>query len=160
MLRRLTNKRALTALGVMAVLAVAGAAFAYFTSEGTGTGQASVGSASNWEVTVEPATGTMFPGAGKSTIAYTVTNVGKGHQNLVTTTTAVAEDAEGNITEKGASVAGCKASWFETANTPPAEKDLAEGQSVNGEVVVTMKDTGEPQNACQGAHPDITIKAN
>jgi hypothetical protein len=156
MLRRLTKKRAFTALGVMAVLAVAGAAFAYFTSEGTGSTEASVGSATTWNVKVESA-GEMFPGVGESDIAYTVTNEGKGNQGLAGTEVTVASEA-GNILSGGKAVSGCKAEWFKVAYSS-ISGDLAAGESKKGTATVTMIDAEEDQNACQGKTPEIDVKA-
>jgi archaellum component FlaG (FlaF/FlaG flagellin family) len=158
--RQFTKKRALVA-GVVAALAVATGAFAYFTSTGSGTGSGSVGSASNWTVEVtSDSSEAIFPGAGSETLTYTITNAGKGHQNLEHTSVAVAAKG-GNITEKGVEVAGCKASWFKAVNTPPAlPHDLASGEKVTGTVTVSMEDASENQNACQTKKPEVNVEAS
>jgi hypothetical protein len=155
----LKKKRVLVGLTV-AMLAVAGAAFAFFTTTGTGTGQATVGTAGQWKVTPSAATGTMYPGAGESTIEYTVENTGKGHQHLAGTSTEVVNDGSGNVESHGVSVAGCLASWFSTKNTSPAAADLASGASETGTVVVTMEDAAVSQDACKEVTPDIKISAS
>jgi hypothetical protein len=77
MLRRVTKKRTLAALSVVAVLVGAGAAIAYFTSSGSGTGQASVGSSTAFTVNVAAATGgPLYPGSGSENLSYTVHNGG------------------------------------------------------------------------------------
>ena len=56
-------------------LGVAGGALAYFTSTGSGTGNATVGTATAWTVSVDCTTGGLLtPGVGTDTVAYTVTN--------------------------------------------------------------------------------------
>src|SRR5437588_12809181 len=82
MLRKLTKKRYL-ALVTVAVLAITGAAIAYFSSTGSGTSQAKVGSSTTLSVTFGAESGTMYPGTGTSTIPYTIANpAGSGVQNL------------------------------------------------------------------------------
>lgn len=160
MFRKLVTKKRALVLAVVAALAVAATAIAYFTSTGSGTGQASVGSATNWTVAVSSdSTEAIFPGAGSETLTYKVTNAGTGHQNLEGTSTEVASKA-GNITEKGVEVSGCKASWFSAVNHAPVlPHDLAHGETVEGTVTVSMENAAENQNACQGKKPDITVKA-
>lgn len=161
MFRRLTKKRSLVGLSVVASLAIAAGAFAYFTSTGSGTSQASVGNPSNWSVTFPTAaTGTMYPGAGSTVIPYTVTNSNTGHQQLSATTTSVVTETNGDIESHGADVPGCLASWFHTANTSPAANDLAGGASENGSVTVTMDDAAVSQNSCMGATPDVSVSAS
>ena len=64
-MRRFTKTRVIAALSVIGVLALAGGAFAYFTSTGTGTGNATVGSSSTYTVTVgAPTGGSLYPGSG------------------------------------------------------------------------------------------------
>jgi hypothetical protein len=159
MFRRFTRKRAVAALSVVAALAIAGAAIAYFTSSGSGSGQASVGTATAFSVTVSaPTGGPLLPGSGSENLAYTVKNPGSGTQNLSTSSAKVAKDSNGDVTANGASVAGCKASWFAAVNNAPTYGPLAGGASVNGSVDVTMpNNTTDNQDSCQSAQPDITV---
>ena len=118
----LKKKKVFVPLTGVVALALAAAAVAYFTSTGSGTGSATVGSATNWSVTFpNAASGTMYPGAGSTTIPYTVTNPSSGHQYLTGTTATVASSG-GNITQNGVAVSGCLASWFTPANTSPARE--------------------------------------
>jgi hypothetical protein len=154
----LMKKRVVVGLSV-AMLAIAGAAFAYFTTEGTGTGRGTVGTSTALTVTPAEPTGTIYPGEGASTFTYTVTNPGPGHQ-VVHTTTATVASLNTNITQGGVEVAGCKSAWFTAANTPPAETDLESGKSVSGSVKVTMANVTESQDSCKLAKPDITVHAS
>jgi hypothetical protein len=149
-------------LVVVAVLAVAGAAAAYFTSTGSGTGNATVGTSTGFTVAVgAPTGGLLYPGSGTDTLSYTVHNPSSGAQNL-SATSAVVASSGGNITQNGTPVVGCLSSWFTATNTPPTlPEDLAGGAtSAAGSVAVTMSDSGTSQNACENATPDITVSAS
>ncbi|MDQ6836498.1 MAG: SurA N-terminal domain-containing protein [Actinomycetota bacterium] len=162
MFRSFTKKRSIVALSIIAVLALAGGAYAYFTSSGSGTGAASVGTSSLFTVNPAAATGgPLYPGSGSESISYTVTNPSSGAQNLSGTTAAIASSG-GNITHNGTPVAGCLASWFTATNTPPTlPQNLAGGAtSTAGSVAVTMSNAAVSQNACQNQSPDITISAS
>jgi hypothetical protein len=160
MFRRLKGKRYVVVVSAVVAVAIAGAAIAYFTATGSGTGQATVGSSTPWEVTFGATTGTMYPGSGTSTVNYTVKNAGSGSQHLAGTTASVAHDGSGNVTSHGTSVSGCLASWFSVTNHSPAATTLASGGTVTGSADVTMKNEEESQDACQGKTPDITVSAS
>ena len=160
MLRRILKKRVMVAFTVVAVLAVAGAAVAYFTSTGSGTGSASVGSSTAFTVAVSPATGgPLYPGSGTESLAYTITNPGTANQNLSATTATVASSGA-NITSGGVAVPGCLAADFTATNVPPTYGNMAGGTSKSGSVTVTMTNTTANQDPCQGKTPDITVSAS
>ena len=66
------RKRVLVPMGLVAVLVVAGAAIAYFTTTGSGTGSATVGSSSAVTLHGTAAT-TLYPGT-TSVVNFTVDN--------------------------------------------------------------------------------------
>jgi hypothetical protein len=155
-------KGRIVALSVVAVLAVAGAAYAYFMSTGAGTGNATVGTATAFTVAVAaPTGGLLYPGSGTDTLSYTVHNPGAGAENL-SATTAVVASSGANITQSGTPVVGCLSAWFTATNTAPTlPQDLAGGgTSTAGSVAVTMSDSGTSQNPCENATPDITVSAS
>jgi hypothetical protein len=165
MLSTLTKRRVIVALCGLAALALASAAFAYFTSTGSGTNQtAAIGTASNFTVTFGTATGAMFPGTGTDSIPFTVTNAGSGSQQLSAVTATVNADVSGNVTSAGAPVPGCLAAWFTavpgtvtpTTLTPSGQP----GDSFSGTVTATMIDSGTNQDPCQGKTPDIKVSAS
>jgi hypothetical protein len=162
MFRRFTKKRVVVALSVVAALAVAGGAIAYFTSSGSGTGHGTVGSSTPFTVAVNDATGgPLLPGSGTETLAYTITNPSGGTQNLAHTAVAVHADANQDITDHGTSVAGCKAAWFSATDNAPTYGPIAGGAHVSGSVTLTMPDnTTDNQDPCQGSHPDIAVNAS
>jgi hypothetical protein len=105
MLRRFTKKRwAVGGLGAIAALALAAGAYAYFTSTGSNTSSATVGSPSTWTVTpgtvsytgdtsLTPQSSSCLPLSAKydgtdgtcavyETVPYTVKNPSTGNENL------------------------------------------------------------------------------
>jgi hypothetical protein len=167
MLRRFTRKRALVALTAIAVLGISAAAIAYFSTSGTGTGQAKVGTSTALSVTAGTTTGTMYPGTGTSTVPYTITNpTGSGVQNLSGTSVSVASDTTtgsptlGDILDHGTAVSGCLASWFTPTDHPPAYGEIADGSSKSGSVTVVMADVNSSQDSCKTHTPDVTVNAS
>lgn len=171
MFRKFFKKR-LAAVAFVGVLAVTGAAVAYFTGgSGSVTGSGTVGASTPWGITTGTPTWSgsltaLFPGATSNTelLPFTVTNNGNGHQSVANIAAAVAADASGNAkTAAGASITGCLASWF-TAAVDPANpalpSNLAPGGTYTGKIDLTMQDSGTNQNACQNAAPAVTITAS
>jgi hypothetical protein len=153
-------------IAIVVVGVAGGAAFAYFTAGGTGTGSAVVGSSSTWEVTAAGVTGgPLLPGSGTQTINYTITNTSTGSQQLTSTSAELTADSSGNVfdTETNATAAGCLASWFTVTNNPPPGLSLtvAGSASVTGaSVTVTMDESGTNQDACQDTSPQVTISVS
>ena len=71
---RFTKKRVIIALAAVGVLAIVGVAAAFFTSSGTGSGSATVGSTGNVTIDSVTITGDLFPGGDAATVSYTVNN--------------------------------------------------------------------------------------
>ena len=77
-----SKRRALFGLTAALLVVVAGGAYAYFTTNGTGTGTASVGSSS--AVTLHATvTGSLYPGS-SSPVTFTVDNPSSGKQRVGT----------------------------------------------------------------------------
>jgi hypothetical protein len=163
-MRRFTKKRAVAALCLIALLAVAGGAYAYFTSTGNGTGSGTVGSATNWGVSSTTSGGPMYPGttSGDETVAVTITNNGSGQQALNAFTISVANSngsAWTSSTTSHPTENACSANDFalggQTASgsytvTLTTPDNLAPGASYTDNVNLHMLDTGVPQDNCQG----------
>jgi hypothetical protein len=157
-----TRRRiAIVGMAAAMVLAGGGAAYAYFTSTGSGTGQATVGDAANWSVTPGLPSGTMLPGQGSTTIVFTVENMGSGNQEDDGDVVSMPTDGS-DITSEGTDVPGCLASWFTAsiATDNASGVDFTPGQSETVTVTVTMSDAATSQNACEGAAPDVTLSVS
>jgi hypothetical protein len=150
---------AITGIAAAMVLASGGAAFAYFTSTGSGTGSANVGSAGSWSVSQDDPSGTIYPGSGSTVITFDVTNNGSGDQQYSSATASV-NSSGGDITQSGTPVSGCLAAWFSATVTqdPHLGEDVNAGNTVQVTVKVTMpSDSSDNQDACENANPDVTL---
>lgn len=165
-MKRFMNKK-VAAIGLAAglVLGIAGAATAYFTASGNGTGQASVGSNGTWAVAQSgSAVGSVVPGSGTSIVTFTATNNGPGGAGIdsATQVTVSVNSKNGDITQGGTELVGCSASWFSASldsagPTPAYATSVASGDSYSIPVDVTMSDSGTNQDVCIGATPDIDL---
>lgn len=146
----ITKKRALTTLFAVFALAIAGAAYAYFTSTGSGTGTASVGTSSSLTLhgTV---TSTLYPGT-SSPVTFTVDNPSSGSERVGTISLAsVTADAEHS---------GCKVSAFKMS--PVTVNQVfghGNGQEVHATGTLSMENTEENQDACQGAELTLHLSS-
>lgn len=175
MLRRFKSKRAIAALSVVGVLALAVGAYAYFSSTGTGTGSATTGSSTAFTVASTADTGgDLVPndaiGTGVvDTIHYSVTNPSTGKQNLNHTVISVA-GAGGSAWSARAdqNKPACTASDFSVGGATvgtsltSAENagDLTAGQTVNNSVSLQMVDNGQNQDNCQGVTVPLYFSAS
>jgi len=144
------------------VLGGAGAALAYFTSTGSGTGNATVGASANWAVaTSAPTGGPLYPGTGTDTVAYTVTNTDSGFQELNGTSAVLTTDAAGGVfdTTTQAFVDTCQASWFTVTNTS-VSGDVAASADLSSSLTISLNDSGTNQDFCEHLAPQVTISAS
>lgn len=176
MKRLFDRKRRLLVFGVPTVIAlgIAGAAYAYFTTSGSGTGSASVGT--NTAMTIQgTTTGTLYPGTSES-VSFTVSNPSPGHQQLGTITLSDIRAcvgtgsswsgtySGGSCSNSGTEATSCED--FSAAASNPTTTDfwmapIAENQDVAGnsnDVAVTnpgtlyMNDLDSSQDACENAN--------
>jgi hypothetical protein len=170
----ITRRKLAIALGTVGAIAAAGIAVAYFTgASGSGTGSGTVGSSTAWSVAVNSGSATytpagytaIYPGSGSEAIPFTVTNNGKGAQNLRTLTYTIKNDGGSPAnaeTSTGTVITGCQAGWFAAsadAGNAALPSDLAAGGTYTGKADITMTDSGTTQDACQGAAPGVIVTA-
>jgi hypothetical protein len=141
-------------LAAVAVLAVAGVALAFFTSSGTGSGTASVGTDAG--VTIDPVTiaGTLYPNGPAATVDFTINNTST--DTSVHVGKVVADTSAGTHGITGLP-AGCSASDF-TFDDVTVGNDIAAGDSIPGSGSLSMADSGVNQDACKNAHPVLHLK--
>jgi len=149
---RLTRKRTLIALAAAGLLALAGVAYAYFTSTGSGTGAATVGSTQAVVLHGTTAT-TLFPGT-SSTVTFTVDNPSAGTQRIGTIHLA-------SVTTDAAHTPGCVTTDFTMPDVVLNQSfPSGNGQSVTATGTLTMANTGVSQDACQGAPLTLNLTSN
>jgi hypothetical protein len=144
--RKLTkNKRTLTVFGVVAVLAVAGVAVAFWSASGSGSGTGTVAS-SNGSLVLH---GSIAPGltpGGEEAVSFTADNTNSSGLQVGTVHAVVAIDAE--HAEKG-----CKASDFTIADTAENQTIAANTSEVAlaNDGSISMTDSEANQDGCKGA---------
>lgn len=146
-LRRPAKKRTALVLTAVLVAAGGGVAYAYWTASGSGTGEATTGTAVAFTIASDPAVGDLSPGSAGQTVDFTVTNPGTGSQLLeaVTVTTA---DADGVA---WVPAGACEAAdYTATISTPVPPGEVPAGGSVEGVATITLANTGVNQDDCQG----------
>jgi hypothetical protein len=168
-MKRFMNKK-VVAIGLAAgiTLGGAGAAFAFFSAQGNGSGTGLTGNDTAWTVnSPTPTGGPLYPDQGSETFAFTVTNNSNGSQGLNAVTATVAPHN-----------AACDASWYDvsidsaaaTATTQtetyggvatPAPVNIQKGDSQAVSVVLTLVNTPKvDQSACEGDTPVVTLAAS
>jgi hypothetical protein len=168
-MRKLFSSRKRKAIvASVAIVALTGvAAFAYFTSTGSGTGAAKVGTNTAWTTTADAyAGGPMTPGGGdatRETVKYKVNNPSSGQQAFTNVNIKIADSTGATWTVAGSPA--CTKSDFElslngttwaapgvaiddTALASNVGPGASTGQST---VWIHMIDTGANQDACKTA---------
>ncbi len=145
------KRRALVALGAVGAVAAVGVAIAYFTSTGSGTGSATVGTSS--AVTIHGTTSaSLFPGT-STTVSFTVDNPSAGSQRVN------AIQLESVSTDAGHSA--CVMSDFTMPNvTVNQTLPSGNGQAVTATGTLSMANTALNQDACQGAPLTLHLTSN
>jgi hypothetical protein len=150
-----TKKRALIA-GVVGALAMGSVAFAYFTTTGSGTGSATVGTSS--AVTLHGTTDTtLYPGT-QTVVHFTVDNPSDGHQlvNVIKLDSVSTDPAHVAL--------GCdtSASAFTMANVT-ANQDVASGDGTTIAATGILKFINDPlasQDGCKNAPLTLHLSSN
>jgi hypothetical protein len=151
------RKRVLIPLSVVAVLAVVGVSVAYFTSQGSGTGTATVGNSSN--VTLHgTVTTTLYPGS-SSPVTFTVDNPSPGAEVVHTIHLASITPDAGHASCSVA-IAGGNPDF--TMPDVAADQDIPSGNGdpVTAQGTITMNDTNVSQDACQEATLTLHLTSN
>ena len=143
----LKQKKGIATLAAVAVVALgAVGAYAYFTSTGTGAGQATVGAASTINLS-SPSVGPLYPGSGTVPVTVTINNPGTGSQLVGT--------VSGTVTTQG----GCLGSWFTVAPIN-YNQQVAGGASPTAPTTVQMTNPAVNQDACQNLTMAIVWSSN
>jgi len=166
MRRHLDRRVVMLALTAGLTFGAGGIAAAYFTSGGTGSGSAEVGSTTGAFVltTGGPAT-PLLPGDGPGAFDVAVTNTSGADAHIGTVSEAVARygDSGDAATQDGADIPGCSADWFSVTPSVAVDELVAPGATVHASdggrplPTVTLSESGTDQDACQGRSVGITF---
>ncbi len=153
----ITRKRALAALGCACALGIAGVAFGYFTSSGSGTGSAAVGSSS--AVTLHASiSSNLYPGS-SSPVTLSVDNPSSGVQRVGTVSLA-SISVDGEHSSCATTLTGGNPD-FTMASVPVNQVfPPGNGQSVSATGTLAMNETGTSQDGCQGATLTLHLTNN
>jgi|ERR1700726_1207192 len=146
------RKRRLAAAVLLAILAMGGAAIAYWTSSGEGTGTAKANYAgASFEVT-SALVENLYPG-GSVSVGVKVKDTDANLSEYLTKLEAEVKET---------SVAECKKEWFEVTPATQEPKTLiAHGETKEYTVTLKMKEEAAVnQNACKGASITLHYKAS
>jgi hypothetical protein len=158
---RVVNK-SVTAIVVISglVLGGGGIAFAYFTSGGSGTGSAAIGtsSASAFVISSEGPGVALLPGKGGLLFDVSIHNSGGANAHIGTIYTTIAANSESGdaTTATGTDILGCHANWFSVTSSIQVDEMISAGTTLTASGLgltlpsISMSDTGN-QDACQGA---------
>lgn len=159
----LRTKRSRTiVIGVVAALIVAGGAIAFWTSSGTGSGNATVGTDSGLPISAVSFGNTLYPG-GKTPVTFTITN---SSANSAITFTQVAADTAFGSTGVDGALGLCSAAdfTFPTYTFGGVPQSLPAGGSQTYTVVtasgLAFANTASNQDACKGKTPVLHLKAS
>jgi len=156
---KFTKRRAMVVLGVIAVFAVAGAAIAYWTAGGTGTGTAStkLGAGSltvNQTGTLTP----MFPGDSPQTLSG-------NFDNPTGASVLVSQVAVGisSVTQAVGATGSCSSADYTISGSPMTVNAEVPAGSAKGNwtgATIQFNDTGSNQNGCKGATVNLSYTAS
>ena len=145
------NRRRGLVLGVIASLAIGGAALAYWTAGGSGTGSGgAAGSQSALTANQTTTLSAMYPGDSAQTISGNFDNPNSGPIHVSTVTVSIASVTKAT----GAPVGTCDASDFTLANatmTVNAEIPVGTGKGAFTGATIKFNDKATNQDACKGA---------
>jgi hypothetical protein len=166
MRKLLKSKKGIALLAVVAVAAISAVgAYAYFTTTGSGTGSATVGTDTPWQVDTAAATGgPLTPGGPSQTVGYTVTNNSTGHQSLANVAIKVANangsawDGPGTCSAADFSVNSAAAGA--TYDDTTLAQNFAPGASDSTSITIQMIDTGSNQDDCKTATVPLHLYAS
>jgi hypothetical protein len=158
------HEKKLIAIGLTLVLALigGGVAMAWFTSGGSGTGSAVVGSPgpSDFHIIGHVPDGVLLPGDDPQPFVFDVHNTGTGSEHVGTVDIAVAAaPGTGYALEDGTPITGCQASWFSVTGSVAVDTTLAAGAWDDGitGASISMTESSSDQSACQGHTVDVAF---
>jgi len=148
-----TKKRWVVAIAALAVLAMAGIAFAYWTTSGGGDGTAGVGTSAAVTITQDnPKPSGLTPGGAAQGLNYTINNPQATNQT-VTSVTVEFKNSNGSAWSEQADAGkpACTAADFDVVQPSGPWGDLASGDhAYTDDGSIALKNLGTNQDNCKG----------
>ena len=155
-----TTRRNSVVASLVALLTVAtvGAASAYWTGPGSGTGSASTGSIQ--PVTLSPATAStqIFPG-GQAAVAVVVTNPNPGLVRVVSLALDTTQGVGGFAVDGAHAACGVSSLSYTTQTNGGSGWSIPGGGSSSLTLPTSLSMTTDASNSCQGATFTVYLKA-
>lgn len=155
-----TRKKRLTLVAILTtVLVLSGgtAAFAYWTAQGTGAGNATAGTTVAFTVAGTTPSGTSLSPGSSQTVTFTVHNPGAGPQRLSNVVVTVASAGGAAWT----AVAGCSSADYTVGTPTIVYSDIAGSGDRVGTVVITMvNNPSASQDGCKNASVPLYFVAS
>lgn len=143
------SRKVKVAVGVaVACLAISGAAFAYFTTTGSGTAAGSVGTSTELVIS-GTVTDVLYPGT-SSEVTFAVNNDSDGNQYVGTIT----------LVSVTASDPGCLGAWFSMADIVANQDIDPGGEAITATGTLTMENAATNQDACKLATLTLNLTSN
>jgi hypothetical protein len=149
------TKKTLAVSTAAALLLGGGAAYAYWTTTGSGTGSATAGTTATFTVASVTTGDALSPNGPTQTAAFTITNPGSGAQQVKQVVVSILK-ADGSAWN---GVAGCSADDYSVGGgaagvpkTIDVTENLAAGatSAISHSVTIRMIDDGTEQDGCKG----------
>jgi hypothetical protein len=162
MARTISRRKKCFTLTIAAVLTLAGAsaAFAYWTSEGSGSGEATTGESAAFVITSDTAVGTIAPGSPGQTVDFTVTNPGPGTLTLTGVTVSMASATGVAWVPTGDCDIADYTATITDNPTDPNPVSLLASEDATGTATVTLTSTAVNQDDCQGQEVPLYFVAS
>jgi hypothetical protein len=152
-MKKFVARKRTVVLSAIAVLAIAGAAIAYWTTTGSGVGSAQTGTTSNVIVHQVGSPTNLYPGGPTQPLDFNIENPGTVDQRVNQVTAVVTNT----------NAAGCANNNYTIAGSPKLTGDIithgATSATYTG-ITIKMDETGVDQNACKNANLTIAFSAS
>lgn len=150
------NKKRLLAAGIVTAILLggAGAAYAYWTNTGAGTGSATTGT--NAAITINQTSSTtgIAPGSGTHALSGTFTNPNDGPVYVNEITVSIDSIS-------GAGVGGCEADDYVIAGSPiQIDAEVDTGTTWSGATIAFVNEAAENQDGCKTATVNLVYTSN
>jgi hypothetical protein len=156
----LSRKTALVAAGGAAVVALsATAAFAYWTTGGSGSGSAATGTAQSVTITQLGTVTGLVPGGASQPVDFTITNPASTAQYVSSVTVAV---KSGWTAQADSSKPACSAADFTIVQPTAVNQDLPNGNTdvKPSGASIALKDAATNQDNCKGVSVDLAFTSS
>jgi hypothetical protein len=156
---RLSKKLAVVALGTVGAVGAATAAYAFWTTNGQGTGSVATGTLQSLVVNQTSTISGLYPGGPAQPLAgnFNNPNPGKAYISSVTATLAGVAPAAADTAKPA-----CAVGDFDLAGTAPVNGEInpGDGQGAWSGLTIALKNTGANQDNCKNVTLNIAYTAN